>query len=186
MSAGREVWLKGNPRPMMIALITAAIFEGFGYAAVALAISYNWGTMAIAAGGIVAALATLLMIGAVIMLTIPRLARDGNELLVYLGSLTPERVPLSSVECFFLGQGPSMLPDLGGRESETTNVIVRLAESALDLKHRDVDAKYAHWCEGYITLRGAWCETITKDGMAALNRKLIEAQREMKNSQVPA
>ncbi len=182
MAGGREVWLKGNPRPMMLALVAAAILEGIGYTIIALAINKGWGTIAIVAGGVIAGGATLLILGALFLMNMPRLAHEGNELLVFLGSTSPERVPLTAVECFFLGQGPSMLPDLGGRESETTNVIVRLAESALDLKHRDVDAKYAHWCEGYITLRGAWCETITKDGMVALNRRLIEAQKEMKNN----
>lgn len=181
MGAEREIWLRGNPRPMRFAIGAAVFVEAAGCVIIALALVNHWGVPMFVLGGVLSVVASLLMIGAVFQMNLPRLAREGNELLVFLG-MTPERVPLSAVECFFLGQGPSMLPDLNGRESETTNVIVRLAESAVDLKHKDVDAKYAHWCEGYITLRGAWCETITKDRMIALNRQLSEAHREMKQS----
>ena len=90
------------------------------------------------------------------------------------------RVPIEVVEVFFVGQGPSNLPKMKGREPETTNIIVRLAESAGEWKHRDVDPRFAHWCEGYVTLRGAWCEPIGETALRRLNKRLVEVQRERK------
>ena len=60
------------------------------------------------------------------------------------------------------------------------NVIVRLAESASDWKHRDVRPAIGHWCEGYITLRGSWCEPITPALMKRLNHRLAEVHRQRK------
>ena len=110
----------------------------------------------------------------------PRVAYEPGELLVYLGSVEPVRVPIEVVEVFFVGQGASNLPSVKGKEPETTNIIVRLAESASDWKHRDVNPRFAHWCEGYITLRGAWCEPIGETAMRHLNKRLVEVQREQK------
>jgi hypothetical protein len=89
-------------------------------------------------------------------------------------------VPIDIVEVFFLGQGPSELPKLHGREPETQNVIIRLAESATNWKHRDVKPAIGLWCEGYITIRGSWCEPITPEIMRKLNHRLAEIQRERK------
>jgi hypothetical protein len=104
-------------------------------------------------------------------------------LLVYLDPTRPTRVPIEIVECFFLGQGPSELPKLKGREPETQNVIVRLAEAASEWKHRDVRRALGHWCEGYITIRGSWCEPISPDLMKRLNRRLAEVQAAARNDQ---
>ena len=90
------------------------------------------------------------------------------------------RVPIEIVECFFLGQGASELPKLQGREPETQNVVIRLAESASEWKHRDVRPSFGQWCEGYITIRGAWCEPITPELMKRLNQRLVEVQHERK------
>ena len=116
----------------------------------------------------------------------PRLAQEANELLVYFEPNDPVRVPLDIVECFFLGQGPSELPKIAGVEPETSNVIVRLAERAKDWHHRDVKPALGHWCEGYITLRGAWCEPISGEALKQLNHRLAEAHRQQKAQQLKA
>jgi hypothetical protein len=110
----------------------------------------------------------------------PRIGYHAGNLLVYLEPTRPTRVPIEIVECFFLGQGGSELPKLQGREPETQNVIVRLAESAQDWKHRDVKPAFGHWCEGYITIRGSWCEPINEGLMKRLNQRLVAVQRERK------
>ena len=72
----------------------------------------------------------------------------------------------------------SELPRLKGREPETQNVVVRLAETATDWKHRKVRPAFGQWCEGYITIRGAWCERITPDLVRSMNHRLAELKRE--------
>jgi hypothetical protein len=99
-------------------------------------------------------------------------------LLVFLDAPNrPTRIPIAVVECFFLGQGGSQLPKLQGREPETQNVIVRLAESATEWKRRDVRPALGNWCEGYITIRGSWCERITPELMRRMNGRLAEVKK---------
>jgi len=135
-------------------------------------------------GGAIA-LAGIYLIGSLgHSLSLPRVAYEPGELLVFLDSPEPVRVPIEVVEVFFVGQGASNLPPVKGKEPETTNIIVRLAESAPDWKHRDVNPRFAHWCEGYITLRGAWCEPIGEMALRHLNKRLVEVQRERKSKAV--
>jgi len=115
----------------------------------------------------------------------PRLAYAAGQLQVYLTGLRPIGVPVEIVECFFLGQGPSILPRLPvvlpRRDLEAATLIVRLAESATDWKHRDVEPPLGLWCDGYITIRGAYCEPLSGELIAQLNRRLVEAHREQKS-----
>jgi hypothetical protein len=180
-----EVWLRTNRLP----LIPGAVLFGmccivFSAVAIHDAIcawqgTGNWAAATFFGFG---GLLTGLVCGTFIYwIQIPRLAYVQDRLLVYvLNSVDPIRVPIDIVECFFLGQGPSDLPKLAGREPETQNVIVRLAESAADWKHREVKPAFGHWCEGYITIRGAWCERITPQLMKRLNHRLAEIHRERK------
>jgi len=57
-------------------------------------------------------------------------------------------------------------------------VIVRLAEAAEEWKHRDVRPALGEWCEGYITIRGSWCERITPELMRRMNGRLADVKRE--------
>ena len=79
-----------------------------------------------------------------------------------------------------MGQGASELPHLAGREPETQNIVIRLAESAAEWKHREMWPAFGMWCESYITLRGSWCEPITPELMQQINNRLIAVQRERK------
>jgi hypothetical protein len=113
----------------------------------------------------------------------PRLARDENELLVYLRPGGPIRVPLEIVECFLLGQAPTLLA--GGRHehTETASVVIRLSDAAPDWARRDVSPMLGKWCEGYITLRGTWCEPVDVAFVQKLNRLLDEARRQQRSLQ---
>ena len=174
-----EVWLLPNRRIYALGLIAMSLF-GVNLLAVA-AITAMWHWYVAAGASVVWAVVSFWMAGTFVMaMRRPRLAYGDEQLWVFLDPREPVRVPIEIVECFFLGQGPSFVTSGTKKEAETQNIIVRLAESAVDWKHRDVPDKYGHWCEGYITLRGAWCEPITKDRMAALNRRLAEVHRERK------
>ena len=174
----REIWLHTNRRAILLGMLLPGSIAASGAALAIVSRQLGagwWWTTA----GIVSAVGGLLALTSLAWwLSVPRLAYEAGELLVFVDRREPIRVPIEIVECFFLGQGPSFLPELAGREPETANVIVRLAESADEWKHRDVNPRIAHWCEGYITLRGAWCEPIQPEGLRRLNHRLSEIHRQ--------
>ena len=109
----------------------------------------------------------------------PRLAYADGCLIVYLRSDGPVRVPVDIVECFFLGQSPSLLPGRKYERTETSSVVVRLAERAADWQRFDVKPALGKWCEGYITIRGTWCEPLNLVVVNKLNHRLAEVSRQL-------
>lgn len=180
-----EVWLRTNRRALAVAMVLVGLVLAVTLGSIPAGILYGGLPQAAQTTFamsmlVVSAVPAWLMLQLARALNQPRLAYSEGDLFVYLEPQAPTRVPIDIVECFFLGQGPSELPKLKGREPETQNVIVRLAESAVDWKHRDVRPAIGHWCEGYITLRGSWCEPITPALMKRLNHRLAEVHRQRK------
>lgn len=124
--------------------------------------------------------ATGLAVGAWLCLG-PRLGIDDQGVLVYLRLGTPIRVPLSAVEVFFIGQGavaggdPGQPVDYEG--AVAANVIVRIAEGAGPWHQRDIPLALGVWRDGYITLRGLWCENIDSDVLKRMNQELMTFKR---------
>jgi hypothetical protein len=132
-------------------------------------------------------------IGAVILLaavwraTRPCLAYDNGKLLVFLHPLGPYRVPIDYVEVFFLGQGP--VPGFRTPPTDSTreppvaaNVVVRLAEGAKGWHQRDTEnTAVGSWQDGYITVRGLWCEPLNADVIRRMNHRLVEIKRTRKD-----
>jgi hypothetical protein len=69
------------------------------------------------------------------------------------------------------------LPGEHNAKTETSTVVVRLAERATDWSHGDAHPLLAAWCDGYITLRGTWCEPLDLKVVDRLNRLLYEASQ---------
>jgi|GEM_PF-5717193 len=119
----------------------------------------------------------------------PRLAISDRELLVYLrpNYRQPFRVPLTVVEVFFIGQGavsgsePGQPKEYQG--AVAANVIVRLADAATDWHKRDVHLWLGVWDEGYITVRGLFCENIDHDVLKRMNKQLLRRKRELRDQQ---
>ena len=177
----KEVWLRTNQRALRVGLVLPGVWLAAAIGSLWLSVS-SFQPAAISAICALLALPPLWMVlGLAYALTRPRIAYEQGELLVYVEMHRATRVPIEIVECFFLGQGPSELPKLGGREPETSNIIVRLSEAATEWKHRDMRPAFGQWCEGYITIRGAWCEPIDRELMQRLNRRLAEVHREQKS-----
>ena len=175
-----ESWLKTNRRALLLGMIPPAAVSAMGVGGLAWAIATGQSAV-VHLIVVIIAVAPLWLVGQVLYVaTQPRIGYEVGELLVFVEPARPTRVPIDLVECFFLGQGASELPKLNGREPETQNVVVRLAESAAEWKHRDVRPAFGHWCEGYITIRGAWCEPLTPALMRKLNHRLAEVHRERK------
>ncbi len=126
---------------------------------------------------------TLFAIGAVAIAGLiwqwwrPRVGYRAGEVWFYLGPRGPARVPLSVVECFLLGQGPSRLPGRQLSQAQATTVVVRLSEKATDWAQRDVNPALGSWCDGYITIRGTWCEPLNVGVVKRLNRLLHQARK---------
>jgi len=177
-----EAWLKTNRRALALGMALPGIVLAAAGAALVWAIGSGQAWYVQLPLLIIAAV-PLWMIGELLYALLrPRIGYESGELLVFLEPTRPTRVPIDIVEVFFLGQGPSELPQLKGREPETKNIVIRLAESATDWKHRDVRPSFGQWCEGYITLRGSWCEPITPVLMRRLNQRLADVQRERRGA----
>jgi hypothetical protein len=57
-----------------------------------------------------------------------------------------------------------------------------LAESATQWHQMPVRASLGEWCDGYITVRGMWCEPLTIKLVTDLNRRLAQVKRGTKNN----
>jgi hypothetical protein len=109
----------------------------------------------------------------------PRVAFANGHVLFYVRLGRPTPVPVDVVECFLLGQGPALLPGNQYARTATTTVVVRLRERAEAWASGEFHPLLAAWCDGYITLRGTWCEPLNVDVVNRMNRLLHEAaQRE--------
>lgn len=128
--------------------------------------------------GFAAAGVGLVLFGLILpQLARPRLAYDQGDVLVYLRSGRPFRVPVEKVECFFMGAGVGQLPGAAGQEIPLRNLVMRLAEKATDYHHRAVKPAFGRWDDGYVILHGAWCEPLHLEVVKRLNARLAEAQR---------
>lgn len=173
----RECWLKPNRRAILAGLCAPAVALAAGIA-LGLAFQGSAGLRYLAwLGWCLAAIGALGAGALLVLLNQPRLGFAAGHLVVYLGTPRPLRVPIDLVECFFLGTGPSLLPPSGGKEFEASTIVVRLAESATEWRHKDVRPALGHWCDGYIVIRGTWCEPISPELVQRLNGRLVEAHR---------
>jgi hypothetical protein len=165
-----EVWLQPNRRALWTTLLT---FAAIG--AVALLGAWRLESVLLRAACAGVAFLAALMVGASsVELRRPRIAyRDGHVLFNLRGS-EPAAVPAEVVEAFFLGQGPAHLPTIRSELPECVNLVARLSEKAPQWAKVDVKPALGAWCEGYVTIRGTWCEPLTNDVIRRLNRRLRE------------
>jgi hypothetical protein len=165
------IWLRQNRRALAMGMVLPAMAFAAG---LALLLGFESTGVRIA-GGVVGALGGTLLLLLAIQMRVPRLAYHEGHLLVYLQGGRPIRVPIEIVECFLLGQAPTMLPGKSQEHAEAASVVIRLNERAADWKHRDVKPALGKWCEGYITVRGTWCEPLGVPLINRLNARLAEA-----------
>lgn len=177
-----DIWLDTNRRALGLGLVLPASVAVAGLAASVWSLwsRQHWGLqlvlVAVTAGA-------LWMVGELLYaLRCPRVAYEAGELLVYLEPTRPTRLPVEIVECFFLGMGESDLPALEGAPPKTRNVVIRLAERASEWRTRPVRPQFGHWSDGYITLRGTWCQPLTPQLLKELNHKLAAVQRQQRTA----
>lgn len=165
-----EVWLRPNRRVLSMALVPAGIFAAAGYWLTVIGGTAAWRW----AGWAQVAVGVALMLGLVGQLRRPRIASQDGAILFYLRAGAPVAAPAKVVEAFFLGQGPANLPIVGGQRPETVNLVARLSQKAPEWSHVDVKPALGRWCDGYVTIRGTWCEPLDGDVIRRLNRRLRE------------
>jgi hypothetical protein len=173
-----ETWIKPNRRVLAVALAGPLLLVAAGVAALVWGVFVRPSLMLSMVGGTMTGLGILggsLLVGAMRQ---PILAFADEHLLVRTGEAAPARVPIDAVEVFFLGQGPALPSDDVDAAPTTKNVVVRLAESAVEWHQHAIRADLGRWCGGYIVLRGTWCEPLSVDRLNELNRRLAALRRE--------
>jgi hypothetical protein len=178
-----ECWLKPNRRALATALIVPSFVSAVGLVLLVVGMRSEQRLWLAIAGGTMFAIGVACVAAIWCASRIPRLAYADGELLVYLLSLKPLRVPIDAVECFFLGQGPAHPAPPDHPVAKAANVIVRIADSASDFHERDVRPDLGIWRDGYITIRGLWCEPLSHERVNLLNRQLAEAHRAVRARQ---
>ncbi|MEM9351969.1 MAG: hypothetical protein AAGA92_03070 [Planctomycetota bacterium] len=171
-----ETWLRPNRRVLLLAAFPVAAIGAAGGAIM----GSGWGWWAWALGGSVSIGAGWAMLLLAIQMFRPRISFNGEEVCFHLGSIKPHAVPLRHVEAFFLGQSPSGVPEAPGKQGEAVNLIARLSRKAPEWESQAVKPALGRWCDGYVTIRGAWCEPLSGATVGRLNRRLAELSRAAK------
>jgi len=175
-------WLKTNSRPLLVSMSFPALLLLLGLPCWWLSPTTGWWSI-LSWLSLIAVVFSLIAIPSLLwLLLVPRLSYRSGFLLVYSDYLVPYPVPIDVVECFFLGNGPSLMAWAGdGEDGPNTNtLVVRLAESQTQWHQKPCRPALGHWCDGYIVLRGTWCEPLTGELLANLNQWLVEAHRQNK------
>jgi hypothetical protein len=168
----REVWLKSNHRAILFGCCPplAMVILGLWMAESASAGStWRWGGCATA---VVGALISLMLL---LQLRRPRIAFRTDEVLFYLRRGAPIAVPLEIVEAFFAGQGPAHVPVVA-HQSKTVNLVARLSRRHPEWAEQSVKLALGTWTDGYVTIRGSWCEPLDSETIRRLNRRLKEVK----------
>ncbi len=169
-----EVWLAPNRRVLALATLPVGILGGLSAAILAGAAPFA--VRVVATGTLIVSL--VLAVGLWLQWLRPRIAYRDGEVLFFLRARSPVAVPVEVVEAFFLGQGPAYLPGASSK-TQSVNLVARLSQRATQWAHQEVKPALGHWCDGYVTIRGTWCESLTGEVIRRLNRRLREvSQRE--------
>lgn len=168
-----EVWLHPNRRVLALAMVPASLLGGLGVVMLNLDMPTSIQVVAWAALGV----ACLLIIGLIQQLLRPRILYREGMVCFYLKAGSPIEVPIEVVEAFFLGQGPAHLPGAEQDVTKTVNLVARLSQRKIEWAEKEVKEALGSWREGYITMRGTWCEPLTTDVVRRLNQKLSEASQ---------
>ena len=169
-----EVWLRSNRRVLILAMVPVAALGLLGLAfSMSGGSSLTWGL-----GIVCLAVAGMLLAGLAYQWIQPRITYRNGQVLFFLKAGGPIVVPVQVVEAFFLGQGPAELPVSNDNQTKTVNLIARLSQRHPQWLCRDVKQALGEWSEGYITIRGIWCEPLTSETIRRLNHRLHEVLQE--------
>jgi len=179
----REVWLRGNLRPVLALAAAAVALAAVGLGSLVLAGAPAWGLAAVAgvAGVVLGAVAAVAAVAAN-----PRLSRDGESLVLCLSPGRIERVPLEVVECIFRGTEP--LGAAAGAAADEPRgrvgtLVVRFAERDGRWHERTTFHPWGTWADGHAVIDGRWCEPLTRETIERVAADLLAAKREVTGGQ---
>ncbi len=178
-----EIWLQSNRRTV-VAISLAIGLVGLVFVGLALWSSHNGSVIAARVCGIAGVVVIVAAAAAGYLGTRPRLAYDGRKLRIHIGTAQPALIPIELIEGFLLGKGPSYLSGKDDYKTETSTLIVRIAERAPEWEKLPTNVRVAAWCGHYVTLRGTWTEPLSIDVVNRLNQRLYEVQQAQSTSTV--
>jgi hypothetical protein len=170
-----ETWLKPNRRALWFGCVPPLVLGAIG-AWIAMMTSEAAITWPCTLGFAMMALAVALFAMLMRQLLRPRIAYRDGHVLFYLRSSPPIAVPVDVVEAFFLGQGPATLPGGIHHNEKTINLVARLSQRQVEWANLDVKQALGSWSDGYVTIRGTWCEPLNPELVRRLNRRLKEVK----------
>lgn len=173
-----EIWLRTNVRALALGLLVAVGLLSAGISAILISDRFFFGLGLKVIGWLTALSCGYASLMLLYQMRLPRLAYQADELLVYLQSSRPIRVPIEVVELFFSGQGESLVPATSEGRSRSRTVVIRLAEAATQWHNLPIRTALGQWSEAYIILRGTWCEPLTPELFKQLNHRLAEIHRQ--------
>lgn len=177
-----HLWLQNNRRIAAWSLVAPGLVFTAGLVAALLLPGGGYWTWLKVLAWLTAGVGLVLVAVAVCQWVRPRIVRDGQRLLIDIGFPGRAAVPLEVVECFLLGQGPAFLPGSRWARAETVTVVIRLAEKAEAWRRGRIHPLIGSWCDGYIILRGTFCEPLSVEVVNRLNGLLADAHRELRAS----
>jgi hypothetical protein len=169
----REVWLRTNRRAICFGVVPPALLALLGGWLVVDAdaapnhLAWWVGVLLLVGGG-------GLVVALLVQLRQPRISYDNGQVLFHLRLGPPLGVPVDLVEAFFLGQGPTMLAGGKTNQEPTANLVARLSRRDPTWHEREVKPGLGAWSDGYVTIRGTWCEPLHGEVIRRLNRRLRE------------
>ena len=165
----RETWLRSNRRILWLGML-------FPAAGLAIGSWMLWQKSPTWQIGL--AVVGLSVIGIAVLswqIAVPRLAGDCGELLIYL-SRPSISVARRICRMFFSWQRVRPTGDAAGGGAGA-NLVLRMAERAVEYQEREVAAVFGSWSRGYITFHGVWCEPLNLELVTKLNAKLSAARQ---------
>lgn len=169
-----EVWLQPNRRAIWFGSILPLVIAIAGMLLIGLGIQSN--SFALVAGVALVVVAVAALAALIHLAARPPISYCDGHVLFNLRGGAPIPVPVNIVEAFFMGQAPANLAgDSHGRE-KTTTLVARLAQRHTEWAQRDVKPTFGNWREGYVTVRGTWCEPLNAEVVRRINRRLKEVK----------
>jgi len=180
-----EVWLHSNRRVLLLALVPLGLLDTIA----AVTLTLDFGLLVMVFAWLALAISLLLTMGLIVQMSRPRVTYRQGHVLFYLKSGSPIAVPVEVVEAFFLGQGPANLPVHVTGHDKTVNLIARLSQQAPEWAKQETKRALGRWYDGYVIIRGTWCEPLNGEVVRKLNSRLAEVSKQKqvatKSKEVP-